>query len=69
MQIDGGYGDYCMKLFRVKDRMKYAADIPTLYTPEMRRKIIRSFPAGTMNESKLDEVIGRQVTIPAAPTA
>jgi hypothetical protein len=31
--IDEGYGDYNMKLFRMKDRKKYITSIPTAFTP------------------------------------
>jgi hypothetical protein len=31
LTIDGDYGDHRMKLFRLKDRMNYIKDIPSIF--------------------------------------
>lgn len=59
MKLDGGYGDYSMGIFRVKDRKRWLHDAPTLFTNEFRGKIIACFPNNTMDDRLLQEIINR----------
>lgn len=59
MQIDGGYGDFAMSIFRVKDRRRWMHDVPTLFTEERKAKIIGCFPNNTMSERELHEFISQ----------
>ena len=36
LKIDGGFGDYNMSLFRLKNRKKIVRNIPTAFTPTLQ---------------------------------
>lgn len=59
-KIDGGYGDYSMGVFRVKDRKRWIKDnVPMLFDGSFKQKILSCFPPATMNERQLDEIISK----------
>jgi hypothetical protein len=59
-KIDGGYGDYAMGVFRVKDRKRWIRDnIPKLFDNGFKAKIMSCFPPASINESQLDEIINK----------
>ena len=39
LNIDGGYGDYNMKLFRFRERLKFVRDIPSALTPSIKEAL------------------------------
>jgi hypothetical protein len=53
IKLDGGYGDYSMAIFRVKDKKKFMRGIPTLFTSDRKAAIISSFPINTIDERSL----------------
>lgn len=44
LKIDGDFGDYRMRLFRLKDRKKYANDIKSVFTSTFTRSIMPKQP-------------------------
>ena len=40
LAIDGGYGDYNMSLFRLKDKRKFIREVPSVFTAEIKDRII-----------------------------
>lgn len=39
LRLDQGFGDYNMRLFRLKDRVRYVKDVPSAFTPTIRRML------------------------------
>jgi hypothetical protein len=37
LRLDQGFGDYNMRLFRLKDRVRYVKDVPSAFTPTIKR--------------------------------
>jgi hypothetical protein len=36
LKIDGGFGDYNMKLFRFRERLKFVREIPSAFTSSIK---------------------------------
>ena len=37
LRLDEGFGDYNMRLFRLRDKVRYVKDIPSAFTPDIRK--------------------------------